>query len=132
MNDPSQPRPRSYLALALLAGGALPWVLHLSAGDRGLVDWAVIAFAVGALLYNLVRLSQRLHAVGGMRAAWHVQRTALFWLIGLLNTVYARPEDADTWRRPLGWVLLAVAALDTVALAVRERTVLRDAPAGAE
>lgn len=43
---------------------------------------------------------------------WTVIRTLLFVIIGLLNTVFIRPEDIGTWKNYMGYGLLVVAATD--------------------
>jgi hypothetical protein len=50
---------------------------------------------------------------------WQIQRTLLFWIIGLFNTVFIRPADVGTWKNWLGWLLLALALIDTVSLLVQ-------------
>ena len=60
---------------------------------------------------------------GGGKAVWHVQRTVLFWIIGLMNTVWIRPEDPGTWKNYLGWIVLTLAAADTAYLAYKERQI---------
>ena len=77
-------RRQSHVVLALLAGAVLYWVLHLSAGGRGPVDWTVIGLVSLAVTWNVLQLSRRL-SVQGAAAVWHVLRTLLFWLVGLLG-----------------------------------------------
>jgi hypothetical protein len=57
---------------------------------------------------------------------WHIQRTLLFWIVGAFNTVFIRPEDVGTWKHAVGWLLIVLAAVDTVALAARVVKSLRD------
>ena len=114
----------SHVPRALVALAALYFVLDLSAGDRGWIEFVVIALVCGAILWNVVQLGRRFHAHGGGHALWHVQRTVLFWIIGLGNTVWARPEDVGGWRTWVGGALLAIAVVDTVALWRRERSIL--------
>jgi len=118
----------SYVVRALLAGAVLYFVLDLSAGDRGPVDYVVIAAVVAAIVWNVVQLGRRFHRDGGGRAVWHVQRTCLFWIIGLMNTVWIRPEDVGSWKNFVGWAILAIAVVDTVLLFRRERRILAEAP----
>lgn len=103
----------------LLATGVLYFVLDLSAGDRGVVDWIVIAIVGAAIVWNLVQLSRHIYAGAGGRALWHVQRTALFWVIGLMNTLWIRHEDVATWKNWVGWGVLAVAVVHDRAVATR-------------
>lgn len=44
---------------------------------------------------------------------WFYIRTASFWIIGLMNTVLARPEDVGGVKYWTGCALLVIAALDT-------------------
>ena len=53
---------RLYLIRACLALGVLYYALRLSAGDRGAVDFAVIAVVVGYLLWSLLQLGRTLRA----------------------------------------------------------------------
>ena len=50
---------------------------------------------------------------------WQIQRTLLFWIIGLFNTLLIRPADVGTWKHWLGWLLLALALIDTISLLVQ-------------
>lgn len=107
-----------------IAGVVLYYACRLSQGDRGLLDWIVIAATSGALLFNLVRLGLRLYGAGGLKALWHLQRTLLFWIIGLMNTLLARPADIGGWKNVLGWLFIALALADSVAIYRRERAAL--------
>ena len=78
-----------------------------------------------AVLWNIVQLSLRLYRYGGGRAAWRVQRTVLFWVGGVLNTALLRPENVGGWRNWLGWTILVLAAIDTIALYFLERQILQ-------
>ncbi len=44
---------------------------------------------------------------------WTISRTVLFITIGLMNTVFIRPEDIGTWKNYAGYGFLIVAVLDT-------------------
>ena len=55
------------------------------------------------------------------REIWHVQRTLLFWVVGLLNTAFLKPDDVGTWKHWIGWLLIVLAVLDSVALVWRWR-----------
>lgn len=122
--------PRSYLANAALSCAALYFAQDLSRGDRGAVDWTVLGLVTLAVLWNLFRLGQRLHAAGGDKALGHLLRTLLFWIVGLFNTVLIRPEEVGSWKNIVGWVLLVAALLDSVALAAKERGSLRPSEPG--
>lgn len=115
----------SNLARAVLSGAVLFYVAELSLGDRNVIDWSVIALVGGAVLWNLLHLGRRLRRVGGRKGVWHMLRMVLFWVIGLMNTAFLRPEDVDGWRNWVGWAFVVIAALDTVALAFKERKALR-------
>jgi len=114
-------KPRSYVVLAILASVAAFYAWRLSASGRGTVDYVVLALIAAAVLWNLVQLGRRLYRFGGRKALWHLQRTLLFWIIGLFNTVLAAPGEPRSWKFWLGCALLAAAALDTVALWHKER-----------
>lgn len=106
----------SYVFLSLISSGVLYCAWRLSASGRGLVDWAVIGLLVLAVLWNLVNLGSRLHRRGGGRSLWPLQRTLLFWIVGIMNTALVRSEDVGSWRNIVGWVLVVAAALDTYQL----------------
>lgn len=112
-----------YSTYCALAGAVLYFAWDLSRGDRGPIDWAVLGLAGSALLYNLFMLGRRLYAAGGGKALWHLQRTLLFWIIGLFNTLLLRPEDAGSWKQIIGWLCLALAAADSIGLHLKEREV---------
>jgi len=122
-------QPRSYLVNGVLACVVLYYASSLSSSDRGAIDWTVMGLVALAILWNLFRLGQRLYRAGGGKDLWHLQRTLLFWIIGLLNTLFARPEDVDSWKYYVGWAFLAIAAADAVALFRKERASLGP-PAG--
>jgi len=115
----------SYTARALLAGAVLYFALEQSAGDRGWIDFTVIAVTSAAILWNVFQLSRRMLDFAGKRASWKVQRTLLFWILGIGNTIGARPEDVGGWRTWLGAALLAFALWDTISIAREEREAIR-------
>jgi hypothetical protein len=120
------PKRRSYAVVnACMASVVLYYVLDLSSSGRTWIDYAVITLVVGAILWNVVQLSIKLRGQCGTAAVWHVQRTVLFWLIGLFNTALIRPEDVGSWKHWLGWALIVLAAVDTIALFRRERAAER-------
>jgi len=43
---------------------------------------------------------------------WRIARTLLFVVVGLMNTVFIRPEDIGTWKNYLGYGLLLIAVID--------------------
>jgi len=47
-----------------------------------------------------------------MKKKWDFLRTLTFIIVGLLNTVFIRPEDIGSWKNYLGYLLLAFAAMD--------------------
>lgn len=120
-------KPPSYLVYAALACGVLYYVLELSSSGRTFVDFTVIALVVGAITWNLVQLGRRLNECFGGKAVWHLQRTVLFWIVGLMNTALLRPEHEGSWRVWVGWVILMLAALDTIALFRKEQTAISTA-----
>lgn len=120
-------KPRSHVALALLASALLYFALDLTTTERGPVDWAVIGAVGGAMLWNLVRLGRRLHAAGGRKAVQHEGRAVTLWLVGLMNTAWARPGDVGSWTWWVGCILIILAVADTVTLFRRERRTWADA-----
>jgi len=50
---------------------------------------------------------------------WAIARTLLFVIIGLLNTVFIRPEDIGTWKNYVGYGVLLVAIVDIFFLVKR-------------
>lgn len=119
-------RRTSYVVNGCLAGAVLFFVLHLSSSGRTVIDFTVIALVLGAIAWNLFKVSQRLYRSDGSKEVWHVLRTVLFWIIGLGNTVFVKAEDAGTWRNWLGWVVLGLAVADTVSLFLKERSVMKE------
>lgn len=117
-------KPPLYTVNGALASGVLFYALRLSAPGRGAIDWIVIGLAGCAALWNLAQLGRRLHRAGGGRAVWHEARTVLFWVLGILSAFPAGAPDAGTWRARVGWVLLALALADSVALLRAERLAL--------
>lgn len=113
-------RPHSYLLNAALASGVLYFAYDLSRSGRTAIDWTVMGLVVLAILWNLFRLGQRFYRAGGGNL-WHLQRTVLLWIIGLLNTALIRPEDVGSWKNVVGWVVLMIAVADSIALYRKER-----------
>ena len=112
---------RSYTINGALAAAVLCWALYLSRSGRTAIDWTVISLVSLAILWNLFNLGRRLHRRGGAKSVWHLQRTLLFWVIGLLNTVLVRPAEVGSWENLAGWVFLVLAAADTIALWRKEQ-----------
>ena len=54
--------------------------------------------------------------MGKQKMTWAISRTALFVVIGLLNTVFIRPEDIGSWKNYAGYGFLLLALIDTVVL----------------
>ena len=44
---------------------------------------------------------------------WTIIRTAGFFLIGLMNTVYIRAEDVGSWKNYAGYFFLLLAVADS-------------------
>ncbi len=122
--------PRSYLVTTVLASGVMCWVLYLSSAGRGVVDWIVIGLVGAAIFWNLGGLGRRLARAGGGKYVAHLLRTLTLWIVGLMNTVWARPGEGRIWRWWVGAVLLALAVVDSAALYVRERRSLHGSDPG--
>ena len=117
-------RQPSHVVNGALATAVLYWVLSLSSSGRTAIDWVVIGLVVLAISWHVLRLGQRLYRCDGGKDLWHLQRTTLFWVIGLLNTAWIRPDDVGSWKNIVGWCLVVLAAVDTVALYRKERASL--------
>lgn len=52
---------------------------------------------------------------------WHLIRTMALWVVGLLGSAHPGAEDAGSWSHVLGWALVGVAIVDSVALYRREQ-----------
>jgi len=116
-------KPPLHVVYAALACGALDWALHLSRSGRTLVDGIVIGLLVAAVLWNLLRLGQRLWRSDGARGLGHLGHTLALWVLGL-TTLLLRPQEVDTWRTPAGWTLIALAIMDSLLLLRREQRAL--------
>ncbi len=86
-------------------------------------SWIIIGLLALAVLWNLLQLGRRLHLHGGGRDLWHLQRTLLFWVIGILNTALIRSADVGSWKNLLGWAMLLLASVDTLMLIRKELAV---------
>lgn len=53
------------------------------------------------------------------KAIWTITRTLLFVIIGLFNTLFAKPEDIGSYKNYLGILFLLLAAADIVVLIVK-------------
>lgn len=47
---------------------------------------------------------------------WTIFRTATFWIVGLMSTLFIQKENAGTWQHYLGFAVLAIALIDTLFL----------------
>jgi hypothetical protein len=83
-------------------------------------SWILIGLLALAVLWNLFQLGRRLHSRGGGKDLWHLQRTLLFWVIGILNTALIRPAEVGSWKNLLGWAVLLLASVDTLVLIRKE------------
>lgn len=119
---------RSYLVTAALAGASLYFAYSVSRSWPPALAWTAVGLLALGLVFTLVQLGRRLRRSGGGKDVWHLQRTVLFWVGGLLNTAFVRPEHVGTWRNWVGWGLLAIAVADSVALYRKERAGLPPAP----
>lgn len=118
-------KPGSYLVNGALASGAMCFAYSLSSSGRTAIDWTVLGLFALAILWNLFKLGQRLYRTGRANDLWHLLRTLLFWVVGLLDTAFSPPEDVGSWKYYLGWAFLVLAAADSVALFRKERASVR-------
>ncbi|KAA3605522.1 MAG: hypothetical protein DWQ01_19585 [Planctomycetota bacterium] len=119
-----QSRPKSLVARSFLAGVLALLAFRLSQGDRGWFDFLILSILGATLLCNLIQLGRNLYTHGRGKAVWQLQRTLLYWLVGLVNTIFLPEEHGTIWRLGLGWAFLALATLDSVALYQKERRLL--------
>ena len=56
-----------------------------------------------------------------IKTRWNIMRTAFFYFIGLLNTVFIAEEELWTWKHYLGYAFFAMAIADTIYLVYRLR-----------
>ena len=105
---------RYYTAYVAIACGALYYAQRLSQPGRTVIDWIVMGLIAVAIVWNMVQLNRKLYAAEGRKALWHIQRTACFWLVGLLNTLMLKPEDLNTWKHGLGWLFILAAIADSI------------------
>ncbi|MGD2129401.1 MAG: hypothetical protein PVJ33_01945 [Lysobacterales bacterium] len=109
-------KPKSYAIMTLLAAVVAYYAWNLSASGRTTIDWIVLILIGSVILWNLFGLGRRLHAIGGGKSIWHIMRTLLFWTVGLYNTDLAAPGEPRGWPFYIGCALVALAALDSIAL----------------
>ncbi len=55
------------------------------------------------------------------KITWPIIRILLFLVLGLMNTLWIRPEDVGSWKNYLGYVLLALAVFDIIWLLLKKR-----------
>ena len=48
-----------------------------------------------------------------MKKFWHILRTAAFYMIGLMNTIFIKPENIGSSENYLGYIILIIAVIDT-------------------
>lgn len=46
------------------------------------------------------------------KTTWTIIRTIGFFIIGLMNTVLAKPEDIGTWKNYFGYLFIIIAMVD--------------------
>ena len=51
-----------------------------------------------------------------MKKYWYIIRTVLFYLIGLMNTIFIKPENIGSWENYLGYAILVIAVIDTIVI----------------
>jgi hypothetical protein len=51
-----------------------------------------------------------------MKKHWHIIRTAIFYLIGLMNTAFIKTENIGSWENYLGYAILILAVIDTIVI----------------
>ncbi len=51
-----------------------------------------------------------------MKKHWLTIRTALFYFIGLMNTIFIKPGNIGSWINYLGYAILVIAVFDTIVI----------------
>lgn len=51
-----------------------------------------------------------------MKIYWHIIRTLIFYLIGLLNTVFVKSENIGSLENYAGYLFLILAVIDTIVI----------------
>jgi len=51
-----------------------------------------------------------------MKKYWYIIRTVLFYFIGLMNTIFIKPENIGSWENYLGYLILILAVVDTIVI----------------
>lgn len=54
-----------------------------------------------------------------MKKHWRIIRTAIFYLIGLMNTIFIKPENIGSWENYLGYLILLLAVVDTIVIIMK-------------
>ena len=49
-----------------------------------------------------------------IRGVWNYIRTIIFYTLGIMNTIFIRPEDVGTLKNYIGYILLLLAIMDTI------------------
>ena len=49
-----------------------------------------------------------------IRIVWNYIRTIILYLLGLMNTLFIRPEEVGTLKNYIGYIFLILAILDTI------------------
>ena len=49
-----------------------------------------------------------------IRIVWNYIRTIIFYLLGLMNTIFIKPEDVGSMKNYIGYIFLILAILDTI------------------
>jgi len=49
-----------------------------------------------------------------IRGVWNYIRTIIFYTLGIMNTIFIRPEDVGTLKNYIGYILLLLAIVDTI------------------
>jgi len=116
---------KSLVVNGALASCVLFFVLDLSRSGRGPIDWLVIGAVLLAILWNVVRLGQRLYPYAGGRALAIDLATAALGVAGVLTMAFSRSGPGAPWGTPASWALLTAALAGGVLLFSMERAAIR-------
>lgn len=57
-----------------------------------------------------------------MKNSWAILRILTFYIVGMFNTELIKQEDLGTWKNYLGYLLLLIAVIDTIAFIKKNKS----------
>ena len=74
----------------------------------------VLSIAPCRCIYPAHPFDQMKLVMNNRKHLWKYVRTMTFILVGLMNTVWIKPEDIGSWKNYLGYFLLLLAILEVI------------------